>query len=280
MWGDTLSENEGRVMERVLPDLLAVPWARPLAERIQREGGLTTANMPLLFEARFAHALLGQGLTPDYEYRAGVGETIVDFRVPAKPDWLFELTSLRPSNAVQRATVEKGPFISRWLMSPTLKNAAKQNEESEEGEMLLAQQKIGEKVFDGTRPVKFPEPRPDGAIHVVMVDVRAFLNGGDYWDYMQMAYGPFCGMPQELVHCWLHKGQWQPIRGLFEQECLGRAAPYVQKRVHFLAFVAETSYEPGNIVRQTLLLPNPGLLSNDQVRVMATRCPIRFGLQP
>ncbi|MCZ2903313.1 hypothetical protein [Burkholderia thailandensis] len=274
MWGERLSEREGQAMQQVLPELLAVAWAKPLAERIDRDGGLNTDNMPLLFEARFAHALLQQGLTPEYEYRGGVGDTVVDFRVPGNPDWLFELTSIRPSEAVNRATIESGPFISRFLQSPSMENDGRENEQSEEGEMLLALQKIGEKVYDGNQAVKFPEP--DGRIHVIVVDMRAFLNGGDHWDYRQIAYGPD-GVPQELVHCWLHKGQWHPIRGLFEPECPSRAARYIQQRIHFLAFVAEESYELGEILKRILLLPNPGLLSDNDVKAVAARCPVKFG---
>lgn len=274
MSGETLSEREGQAMQQVLPELLTVPWAKSLAERIDRDGGLRTENMPLLFEARFAHALHLQGLTPDYEYRAGVGETVIDFRVPGSSDWLFELTSIRPSEAVKRATVENGLFFSRFLQSPSMGNNARANEESEEGEILLAQQKIGEKVFDGQQVVKFPVP--NGRIHVIVVDMRAFLNGGDHWDYRQIAYGP-SGVPQELVHCWLHKGQWQPIRGVFEPECPSRAAPHLQQSIHFLAFVAEVTYEPGEILERILLLPNPKLLSNTDVEAVAAQCPVKFG---
>jgi hypothetical protein len=157
MWGETLSEREGEAMQKVLPELNEVQWAKPLTERIDRDGGLKSENMPLLFEARFAHGLYLQGLTPEYEYRGGVGDTVIDFRVPGNPDWLFELTSIRPSEAVKRATLDRGPFISRFLQSPRMANNAGQNEESEEGELLLAQQKIGEKVFNGDQVVKFPE---------------------------------------------------------------------------------------------------------------------------
>ncbi len=275
MWGETLSEREARAMERVLPELSSVTWAKPLVDRIERDGGLCSDNMPLLFEARFAHALLNQGPAPEYEFRAGVGDTVIDFRVPGNADWLFELTSIRPSEAVKRATVEDGPFVSRFLSSPNVGNTADENKESEEGEMLLAQQKIGAKVFDGVGATKFPEP--DGRIHVILVDMRAYLNGGDPWDYAQIAYGPN-RMPRELVHCWLHDGQWQPIRGLYEPECLGKAAPFVQQRIHFLAFVAEKTYEPNEILEKLLLLPNPNLLSDSDLKLVAAECPIKVGV--
>lgn len=138
MWGQTLSEREGRVMERVLSELSSAPWARPLVERIDRDGGLVSDNMPLLFEARIAHALHMQGLTPEYEFRAGIGDSVIDFCVSGSKDWLFELTSIRPSEAVKRATVEDGPFVSKFLRSPNAENTSPENEESEEGEMLLA----------------------------------------------------------------------------------------------------------------------------------------------
>ncbi|REE17740.1 DNA-binding GntR family transcriptional regulator [Paraburkholderia sp. BL27I4N3] len=274
MWGEALSEREARAMERVLSELSSVPWSRPLVERIDRDGGLVSDNMPLLFEARFAHALHMQGLTPEYEFRAGVRDTVIDFRVPGKTDWLFELTSIRPSEAVKRATVEDGPFVSQFLRSPNSENTAEENKESEEGEMLLAQQKIGAKVFDGHQVIKFPVP--DGRIHVILVDMRAYLNGGDAWDYSQIAYGPN-RVPRELVHCWLHKGQWQPIRGLYEPECLGGAAPHLQQRIHFLAFVAEKTYEPNEILEKILLLPNPMLLNDSDLGAVSGKCPVKVG---
>jgi hypothetical protein len=130
MWAQTLSEREGRAMERVLSDLASVQWAMPLVERIARDGGLVSENMPLLFEARFAHALHMQGLTPEYEFRAGIGDTVIDFRVPGNTDWLFELTSIRPSEAVKRATVEDGPFVSQFLRSPTTGNSSKEKKKA------------------------------------------------------------------------------------------------------------------------------------------------------
>ena len=67
--------------------------------------------------------------------------------------------------------------------------------QSEEGESLLAIQKIGEKVHDGKAAIKFPVLVPD-QYHVVIVDMRGHLGGGDIEDWKQIAYGAEHVAPQ------------------------------------------------------------------------------------
>src|SRR5947207_532469 len=94
-----LSRREHAYMERVLGELAKVPWANALVKAIEQGGGIATANAPLLFEARFAFALLQQRIAATYEFNAGVGATTVDFLVPGTPEWLIELVSIQPSAA-------------------------------------------------------------------------------------------------------------------------------------------------------------------------------------
>jgi hypothetical protein len=107
-----LSDTEAEATQRALDILRGVAWAAPLAKRIGNSGGLSAANMPFLFEARFALALHDCGITPEYEYAAGVGDTTVDFRFGS---WLVELYSLDESEALKAATWQKDSVSGRVL---------------------------------------------------------------------------------------------------------------------------------------------------------------------
>ena len=80
MWAD-LSGQEAAYTERAIGALESVVWAEPLLAHLDQAGGLITANVPLLFEVRFAYELHRIAATVDYEYRAGVGDSTVDFHV-------------------------------------------------------------------------------------------------------------------------------------------------------------------------------------------------------
>jgi hypothetical protein len=62
-----LSAAEAAATQRALDILRDMPWATRLSARIEESGGLSAANLPLLFEARFALALYDCGVEPEYE---------------------------------------------------------------------------------------------------------------------------------------------------------------------------------------------------------------------
>jgi hypothetical protein len=109
-----LSTREATATQLALDVLGGESWATKLVARVAEGGGLSTANMPLLFEARFGLALHDCGIAAQYEYAAGVGETTVDFQFGR---WLVELYSLDESEALRAATWERGPFFGRVLMT-------------------------------------------------------------------------------------------------------------------------------------------------------------------
>jgi len=58
-----------------------------------------------------------------------------------------------------------------------LRTNAEDRTQSEEGETIKAQERIGEKVFERKKgPIKFPEPA--GSIHMLMVDARGYMGDG------------------------------------------------------------------------------------------------------
>ena len=254
MWSDTLTVQEAEYTKRVLAALKTMPWARPLVNRISTAGGLRAKTMPLLFEARFAFELYRVGVESEYEYAAGEGDSTVEFRIPTSPEWLVELVSIRPSQAIKRATRKTGPIYEQLLSTNAPDRA-----QSEEAEMITAEQKIGEKVFANGAPTKFPVPST--AFHMIVTDMRGYLDrGGDIFDYRQMAYGAG-GIPPKkswMIHYWKGTpGKLAPIRGLFETSNRLRAAPYIQERIHFLGFVCEREYREGEIPDIAYYLANP-----------------------
>ena len=131
----------------------------PLVGEVQRRGGLTYANKPMLFEARVAYALAHAGVSDvEYEYSAGVGSSKVDFRLLSSPAWLVEAVSIGRSDAVEAASFQTGNHFGTILSSPRASDTMEERKQSEEGEALLVVQKIGEKLHDGSGPTKFPVP--------------------------------------------------------------------------------------------------------------------------
>ena len=261
MWSDSLSEKEAYYNTRILTELRVAPWAAPLLQRIEEWGGVTSNNMPLLFEARFAYELFRRDLRVQYEYPAGVGASTVEFRISDSKEWLIELVSIRESDGLRMATRQDGDFFHRNLSSHNLRKPVRdEQKQSEEAEMITAQHKIGEKVLAGGQPTKFPFP--GGAVHAILVDMRGYIgSGGDWIDYRQIAYGPG-GVPadrKELVHYW----EGKPIRGLFENfdNHPARAAGLLQERIHLLGFVSERNYAEKEIADRAYWLPNPNLVT-------------------
>jgi hypothetical protein len=264
MWSDTLTTKEAEFTKFVIDSLASVSWAQPVLMRLQQAGGIKSENMSLMFETRFAHELNRAGENAEYEYNAGVGDSTVEFRVSDNISWLIELVSIRTSQAAKKAITQNGLIYMQKLSSD-----AKDKAQSEEAEMITAQQKIGEKVFTKGGPTKFPLPK-DNSYHVILVDTHGYLDeGGDVFDYRQMAYGS-SGIPPQYswtIHYWeIEPGKLEPIRGLFEDSCPLRAAPFIQERIHFLGFVCERNFYAGEISNRAYYLPNPYLLSNDEAR--------------
>ena len=244
MWSDRLRSKEAERTQRAMVSLSSVAWAQPVLARLERAGGVKSENMPLMFEVRFADEIHRAGISVEYEFRAGVGDSTVEFRLNTTPPWLVELVSVRTSDAAKRAIRQVG-LIYEQLLRPTAKDPAR----SEEAEMITAEQKIGEKVFAQGKPTKFPPL--DGSLRLILTDIRGYLDqGGDVWDYRQMAYGAFGIAPQYswMIHYWpTDGGRLAPIKGLFESDNPLRSARYVQDRIHFLGFVREKDFSDDGI---------------------------------
>src|SRR5262245_33628969 len=167
MWREILTTREVEYCQALLRRLEGVTWCAPLVERVKEVWPPTYTNKALLFELRFAFELHDAGIVADYEFHTAVGDSSVDFRVVTKQaTWLIELVSVMSSDAVRDATLEVGIGIVASLGSN-----ARDPRQSIAGEMILAQQKIGEKAVTKDGPTKFP-PIVPGTYHAIVADVR------------------------------------------------------------------------------------------------------------
>jgi len=277
MWADSLKLEEVEATLSAADYLSAVRWAAPLLNQTEsildrlrigitdkaayQRKPLQPSEMSFLFEIRFARSLALAGLAAQYEHHTGVGNTTVDFRVDLGPPWLVELVSLHESAAFKRAAWQSGSNYGY-----ALRTNAEDRTQSEEGETIKAQERIGEKVFERKKgPIKFPEPA--GSIHMLMVDARGYMGDGrsQKADWHQIAYGRH-GLEDHLVKCWINDktGKPEPIRGLFEPNCPLTASPTMRERVHFIGFVCERTFATGEIWEQSFYCCNPALVETEQ----------------
>jgi hypothetical protein len=254
--------------------LAQAPWASRLVAAIADGGGVTYKNKPLLFEARVGHALSQtQVALLAYEVSTGVGGSTVDFCFGVSPVWLAEVVSIGRSDALEAATHHAGPFFQTVLTSPQPSQSVSQRIQSEEGESLLVVQKIGQKVHDGRRPIKFPEPIR-GRYHVVIVDMRGYLGGGDIHDWKQIAYGAEVVEPQ-YQKVWIGKNDERlPLLGVWHPQNTQRFAATARERLHAILFVNEQTYRDSALTEECWLCFNPHLVTATQARDLAAAFPL------
>lgn len=284
----TFSEEEVVATIRAADVLAHQPWAHPLLThtidavnnlriRLERRTAgrpITENERGLFFELRYAEALHIAGTFADYEVNCDVGTSTVDFRVRATPQWLVELVSLGASDAMRAATQNNGAWTSLMLSSPQPSAPKNEQNQSEEAEIIKAQERIGEKAFRKGKPVKFPVPA--GEVHMIMVDARGFIGGfGDDADWQHIANGAG-GLSAATVRYWTNTrtGASEAITGLFEPHNPARASTTIRERIHVIGFVYEKTFEQGEIAGSTRYEFNPNL-DGDALRGAWAAWPLR-----
>jgi hypothetical protein len=248
---DSFSADEASFVDAISRKLAHEAWARPLLAQIAENGGLIRANKALFFELRCGYALWRAGITPRYETQ-GEGESTLDFGFASgRREWLVELMRLEETEAARNASHEEtGADGIAWTRR-LLTTDAPDNRQSEEGETLKAVQRICQKCERGGRPHKFPAP--GGSVHVLLVDFRTFLHGGDVHDRIHV------GLGGEWIQNELLQRRWggNLISGAFSPLTNVRGAAFVRERVHFIGFVEERAYAPGSFAAATQFIANP-----------------------
>lgn len=250
---DFLSEREAVFVDAIIGELRDAPWIQPLLHDIANGGGLIGANKARFFELRFAHTLRSAGITPAYEV-AGEGDSTLDFGFAAgERDWLVELMRLEETQAVKAATSATVDTAGIPWRSMVLSTTSEDRRQSTEGETLKAVQRICQKCEQGGKAHKFPAPA--GALHVLLVDFRTFMNGGDRDDRIHV------GLGGAFVANEFNRLSWDGrlITGAYHPGTTVKGAEYLRERVHFLGFVHEEAYEPGAFAAGTQFIANPHL---------------------
>jgi hypothetical protein len=256
MFDEILSSSECHRCRELLQELESVAWCAPLISRFSSTDRFTRADVGFMFEVRFAAELQHMNLAPVYEAVLGDDHSSVDFRV-ANGDhtWNIELLSIGTSDAIKEATLQRDGFFEVSLSSIN-----DDQRQSTAGEMILLQQKFGEKVWRDCRAIKFPSPVPK-EVNVIVADVRCFSLGcHDDWDLLQIVYGEN-GVRRAPFPAMQHF-EGKPVRGLFDSSNTQRFAAAFRERIHFVGFIAEEDYEGGEIQRKLTLLPNLQLFSS------------------
>jgi len=267
---DTFSSEEGEASCAAFAQLEQVAWASSLTSALRQAGGVKRENRGLLFELRFAIALLNAGIEARYEV-PGEGDSTVDFNfVSARQEWIVELMRLEETRAAlaatQSAMADDGTPVGSFCLSTNAKDPT----QSEEGETLKVVQRICQKCERDGRPSKFREP--DGRFQVLLVDFRTFLHGGDEADIAHIALGGRY-VSQECRRYWEDK----LISGAFDPHTNVRGAVEMRERVHFLGFVREKSFGPLDFGSSISFVFNPNLFSSTDA---AKRALSSWPLQP
>ena len=252
---DSLSKDEADSAQAILDKLKDKPWSAPLVAGIRDNGGITQANKDRMFELRFGYALDRLGIVPEYEIR-GEGQSTIDFGFTTGGQrWRVEMVRLSETQAAKDATWSSVDADGIPWSGRILRTYAKDRKQSLEGETLKAVERICQKCELKGRPHKFPAP--DGAYHAILVDFRTFMNGGDIHDRIYVALGADAVAPQDRLF-WNQR----PITGVFGNETKVRGAAKVRERVHFLGFVRERVYGPGEFAAATQFIANPHLFAD------------------
>ena len=252
---DFLTGTEADYMQGVIGKLGETTWAKPLLADIEASGGLKSENMAKLFELRFGNALDGADVTPRYEV-SGEGDSKIDFGFASGGnEFLVEMMRLEETEAVRKATALQEFEDGAVMMQRHLHSDAEDKRQTPEGETLKAVQRICQKLEKDGKPHKFPPPA--GATHVLLVDFRAFKNGGDKADRAHIALGGKF-VPQPFRHYFGGK----LITGVFDSETDQKGAPQARERLHFVGFVHEKSYEDGSFGSAIQFIANPNLFKS------------------
>jgi hypothetical protein len=249
---DLLTAREGDFMETIMEELKVVPWAKPLVDDINANGGLKGENKAKLFELRFGYDLHKAGIQPRYEV-AGEGDSTLDFGFTSDGrDFLVEMVRLEETKAARAATTTEEFADGITMVKRHLSSTAEDSRQSPEGETLKAVERICQKLEKDGKPHKFSLPK--SVTHVLLVDVRTLFNGGDVWDRLHVGLGG-----DKVPPAFRHYYKGNLISGVFDPKTNVKGATEARERLHFIGFVNENTYEAGAFGAAIQFVANPSL---------------------
>jgi hypothetical protein len=255
---DFLTGSEGDFMGPLMENLADLPWAKPIIDDVNANGGLTGENKAKLFELRFGNCLHEAGVEPQYEV-GGEGDSTLDFGFTSGDrEFLVEMVRLEETEAVRAATTIEDFGDGAVMIKRHLTTTAKNPHQSEEGETLKAVERICQKLEKDGKPHKFPVP--GSATHVLLVDVRTLFNGGDEWDRVHVGLGGEY-VPHEFFRRYYNN---KLVSGVFSSKTMLKGAAQARERLHFIGFVNEKAYEAASFGPAIQFIANPHLFKTSE----------------
>lgn len=240
------------------------PWAERLIAEIDRRGGISNkADEGDLFTLRFGWELSLACPNADitYEFRAGVGETSVDFLLHVGGRrWLFECKAMNDSQMAKRmqesTREELGPRASVcWI---DFDGSSPDRQARPEAELHRVSQAIWQHVWRSDRGnsgtgtyTKFPE-RSREIANVLVVNMAGLEGIGQPEEDQckEIAYGS-----ATIPAMW----RYGEFPGLFNSSNPDPGAVAVRERVDLLVFIDDVHgiYDDAEIRRSSYLAANP-----------------------
>ncbi|HAT1971657.1 hypothetical protein [Legionella pneumophila] len=274
---DFLSDDEVSFSKNAGKALQKSKWSKKLLADNKISGALSieknrnrtyeefSSIKSALFEVRFAHALQQMKLDVEYEAKTGVGQSTVDFKFNYNNSiWLIELTSIRESDAVKKATsTNKDGHYDYLSITNNTTNSP------EILELIKLQNVIFNKAQQNGKSHKFPQIL-DNTYHVIIVDVRSNDAGiSDHFDYHIVTYGSrSLENVNDGVYCrsFIDKGTGiiQHIKGVYEPNNPDSNSKIIRERIHFICFIKEEEYKENEIINKMDVFPNPNFFKDSE----------------
>jgi hypothetical protein len=264
-YADNLTEAEYLLSKDAIDNLSKLQWCQKLIgkgqslmkeydkSKLQKLSSFSEDSLlqlkQTMFEIRFAAAINRTDCVAQNEYKAGMGNTDVDFKVTDtnQQEWLIELTNPRTSDAVKEHTKILKNGIQQYLST----TSPQDNTNSPEVRDIEKTQKaIWSKVANKEgKPIKFPLIREYEAYHIIVVSINSFNNSSsDKWDYQNIVYGSKILTDIEYgayVRYWYNRKQdkIEMIKGVFDLDHTNSKTKILQARVHAIVFIKENFEE-------------------------------------
>lgn len=143
------------------------------------------------FEINFAYRIHAANLSAEYEFKTGMGNGSVDFKINGnigEKNWLCELTCSQESEATKECKTEwvtNGIPYQGYNSEKCVSSAFPNSGESRD--IMKIQRALLYKTFN-KKPIKFPDDTE--CYHAIVINVDAFCGGGaDDLDCLHAAYG-------------------------------------------------------------------------------------------
>ncbi len=252
MFETELSSEEIRYAKLYLQNLTSSDWAKmllksPLVKTLENSKNATDEHRMQLkswiLELAVANALLDKNFQVIYEYKAGIKNTSVDFKIyNQEVEFLVELVSNRDLEKLKVKNQVEYPVFS-----------AHRDGVDQALDMIKIQDTLLSKICHEQNRIKFPIPSGN-LFNVIIINVESFNLGiMDEDDRKVICYGN-SSVPDVCRRYFKDVG----VAGIFDSSHPNQAMSYLRSGVHLVGFFNPKESE------KIFFCPNPMLFKDDE----------------